>query len=190
MDAPLLAVLAAFLGAVAAEVAAFYLLRDKGRTMTSGVLESAAMAMTAVLANVLLTRWLVPRDAMGSALDLNYAASLNAMPWLVLALTQAYRAGLGPTLRRLRIGLAAFAALLAGAGLLWSAVALNPLFATYEDGIGAKVIGPMVLDTLALSYAVPGLMMLIAAWRLRFPRPLTIGLDRCRRRACGSLRRT
>ena len=34
----------------------------------------------------------------------------------------------------------------------------------------------MVLDTLALSYAVPGLMMLIAAWRLRFPRPLTIGL--------------
>ena len=84
MDAPLLAVLAAFLGAVGAEVAAFYLLRDKGRTMTSGVLESAAMAMTAVLANVLLTRWLVPRDAMGSALDLNYAASLNAMPWLVL----------------------------------------------------------------------------------------------------------
>ena len=176
MDAPLLVVLAAFAGVIAAEVAAFTLLRDRGRIMTSGVLESAAMALTAVLVNILLTRWLVPREAMERVFELNYVTSLNAMPWLVLALTQAYRAGLGPTLRRLRIGLAAFAGLLAGLGLLVSAVPLNPLFATYPDGIGALVIGPMVLDTMALSYALPGLMLLIAAWRLHFPRPLTIGL--------------
>ena len=176
MQAPLLAVLAAFLGAIAAEVAAFTLLRDKGRIMTSGVLESAAMALAAILANVLLTRWLVPPGTLGSALDLNYVATLNAMPWLVLALTQTYRAGLGPTLRRLRIGLAAFAGLLAAAGLLGSAVPLNPLFAAYEDSIGAKVLGPMLLDSLALSYALPGLMLLIAARRLHFPRPMTIGL--------------
>lgn len=176
INAPLLPVLASFLGAIGAQVAAFQLLRGKGRVMTSGVLESAAMALAAVLANVLLTRWLVPRGSMGSALDLNYVASLNAMPWLVLALTQAYRAGLGPTLRRLRTALAVVAGLLATLGLLVSAVLLNPLFQTYEDGFGAKVIGPLVLDTLALSYALPGLMLLIAARRLRFPRWLTIGL--------------
>jgi uncharacterized membrane protein len=129
-----------------------------------------------VLANVLLTRWILPDDAPGSALDLNYAAALNAMPWLVLALTQVYRAGLTPVLRRLRQGLAAFAALLAGAGLLGAALPLNPLFASYEDGIGAKVLGPMVLDTLALSYAMPALILLIAAWRLALPRLVTLGL--------------
>ena len=176
MDAPLLPVLMAFTGVIGAAVAAYHLLRDKGRVMTSGVLESAAMALAAILANVLLTRWLVPRDSPGSALDLNYAATLNAMPWLVLALTQLYRAGLGPTLRRLRIGLACLAGLLAAGGLLWSALPLNPLFAAYEDGIGAKVIGPMVLDTLALSYAMPGLVLLAAAWRLRLSRPLTTAL--------------
>ncbi len=174
MDAPILPVIAAFAGCILAEVAAFVLLRDRGRVMTSGVLESAAMALAAILANVLLTRWLVPRESLGAALDLNYAATLNAMPWLVLALTQAYRAGLGPNLRRLRIGLAAFAGLLAALGLLGSALPLNPLFAYYEDGIGAKVIGPLVLDTLALSYAMPGLMLLIAALGLAFPRPLRL----------------
>ena len=174
MDAPLLAVLAVFLGSIAAQVAAFLLLRDKGRVMTGGVLESAAMALAAVLANVLLTRWLVPD--LGSGFEVNYVVSLNALPWLVLALTQAYRAGLGPTLRRLRIALAAFAGLLAGAGLLGSALPLNPLFQSYEDAIGARVIGPLMLDTLALSYALPALMLLIAAWRLLFPRPLTLAL--------------
>ena len=176
MEAPLLWVLAAFLGAIAADIAAYQLLREKGRIMTSGVLESAAMALAAILANVLLTRWLVTPDQLGSALDYNYVASLNAVPWLVFALTQTYRAGLGPNLRRLRLGLAAIAALLAAGGLLWSALPLNPLFASYQDGIGAKVIGPLLLDSLALSYAVPGLMLLIAALRLRFPRPLTVAL--------------
>ena len=176
MDAPLVWVLAAFLGAIGGQVLALRLLQGKVRIMTIGVLESAAMAQAAVLANVLLTRWLVPPEAMGSALDYNYVAALNAMPWLVLALTQAYRAGLGPSLRRLRIVLASLGALLAGAGLLIAALPLNPLFASYEDGIGAKVTGPLVLDTLALSYALPGLMLLLAAWRLRFGRWLTIAL--------------
>ncbi len=146
MDAPLLDVLAAFLGVIGAEVVAWQLLRDKGRVMTSRVLESAVTALAVILANVLLTRWLGLGDSLGSALDLNYTATLYAMPWLLLALTQVYRAGLGPTLRDLRILLAGFAGLLAAAGLLWSALPLNPLFAAYEDGIGAKVVGPLLLD--------------------------------------------
>ena len=34
----------------------------------------------------------------------------------------------------------------------------------------------MLLDTLAVAYAMPGLMLLIAAWRLGLPRVLTWGL--------------
>ncbi len=176
MEAPLWQVLAAYLGTIAAQVTAFRLLRDMDRVLTRGVLESAAMALTAVLANILLTRWLVPDARSYSGLDLNYVASLNAVPWLVMMLTQAYRAQLGGSLHRLRLGLAAVAGVLAAMGLLVSAVVLNPLFALYEEGFGAKVQGPLVLDTLALSYAVPGLMLLIAAWRLKLPRRMTLGL--------------
>jgi uncharacterized membrane protein len=134
------------------------------------------MALAAVLANVLLTRWIFPGRGFEASLDLNYAAALNAMPWLVLALTQVYRAGRTPVLRRTRHGLAVLAGVLAGAGLLAAAVPLNPLFATQEDAIGAKVIGPMLLDTLALSYALPGLILLIAAWRLTLPRLVMLGM--------------
>ncbi|MEO8243427.1 MAG: DUF2339 domain-containing protein [bacterium] len=177
LDAPLVPVLAAFAGSIAAEVAALALLRNRGRAMTSGVLESAAMALTAVLANVLLSRWLVPLFSFTgpSAADLNYAATLNAMPWLILMLTQLYRAQLGASLRRLRYVLAVIAGLIAAGGLFAAAIPLNPLFAYYADGYGAKIIGPLVFDTLALSYAMPGLILLIAAWRLPFPRLLRIG---------------
>jgi uncharacterized membrane protein len=168
-------VILAFAGVIAAEVAAYHLLAPRSRVMTRGVLESAAMAIAAVLANVLLSRWLVPVVSLSgySALDLNYATSLNALPWLVLMLTQLYRAKLGGPLKRLRQVLAGIAGLLAFGGLVVSAVFLNPLLQSYADGFGAKVIGPRILDTLALAYAVPGLMLLVAAWRFGLPRVLT-----------------
>jgi uncharacterized membrane protein len=176
LDAPLLAVLIAFIGVIGTAVMALRLLADRARVLTSGVLESAAMAISAVLANVLLTRWILQGAAGDAALETNYAVTLNALPWLVMALAQLYRAGLTPVLRRLRYGLASLAGLLAGAGLLVAAVPLNPLFVAYEDAVGAKVVGPMLLDTLALSYGLPGLVLLVAAWRLTLPRPVRLGL--------------
>ena len=176
MQAPLLAMLVAFVGTIGAEVVAYLLLAGRGRVMTRGVLESAAMALTAVLANVLLSRWLVPFASLSgpSSLELNYAASLTALPWLVLALTQACRAQLSPTLRRLRQVLAVVAGVLAALGLAWSAIALNPLFQHSPDGTGTRVIGPAILNTLALSYALPGLILVNAARRAGFPRPLRL----------------
>ncbi len=176
MAAPLAQVLLAFLGTVTAQVGALYLLRDRERVMTKGVLESAALATTAVLVNILLTRWIVPGPNWDGAMDLNYATSLNAMPWVVLMLTQAYRAELGGALRGLRRMFALGAGLMAAIGLFWSAVPLNPLFAFDPDHLGANVIGPFVLDSLALSYALPGLMLLTAAWWLSYPRRVTFGL--------------
>ncbi|MBC7737445.1 MAG: DUF2339 domain-containing protein [Candidatus Saccharibacteria bacterium] len=178
MYAPVLSVVVAFAGAIGAQVLANRLIAGRGRTLTSGVLESAALALTAVLANVLLSRWLVPMVSFSgsSSLDLNYAATLQAMPWLVLALTQAWRAQISSTLRGLRLTLALIAGVMAAAGLLWSAIALNPLFQSYADGVGAKVMGPPLLDTLALSYAMPALMLIYAARQPVFPRPLRLGM--------------
>ncbi len=178
MVAPLGQMLLAFGGVIAAEVAGYWLLGDLQRPITRGVLESAALALVAVLADVLLSRWVVPDSGAGlfAALDYNYLASLKALPWLALMLAQVYRAGLGGALKRLRQVIAAVAGVLAAIGLLVAAVPLNPLFASYEDGLGAKVIGPAILDTLALSYAMPGLILVFAGWRLGFGRILTIAL--------------
>ena len=176
MNAPLLWVIPAFAGPIAAYVAGLWLLRERGRVMTSGVLESAALALTAILANVLMTRALVPPELRDNTFDLAHVATLNAMPWLVLALTQVYRAGLGPVLRRTRLALGYAAGVLAGGLLVISALPLNPLTFTSPDLIGAKVAGPWLLDTLALAYALPAVVMLVAAWRFSFPARLRYGL--------------
>jgi uncharacterized membrane protein len=178
MFVPVSTTILAFGGVIAGQVAGYWLIAPRDRVMTRGVLESAAMALAAVLANVLLSRWLVPIASFSgySAMDLNYAASLNAMPWLVLMLTQAYRAKLGGSLMRLRQVIAVIAGFLAFSGLVVSALFLNPLLAVSPDSYGAKVIGPLILDTLALSYALPGLILLVAAWRFGLPRLVTWGL--------------
>jgi uncharacterized membrane protein len=134
------------------------------------------LATAAVLANIVLTRWVVPQYYLGAGMGLNYASSLNAMPWMVLMLTQAHRAELGGPLSTLRKAFALIAGLLAAIGLFLSAVPMNPLFAIDPEYFGAKVLGPFLLDTLALAYALPGLLLLIAAWRLTYPRRMTIGL--------------
>jgi len=176
LDAPVFQVILAFAGPIAAYALGLWLLRQKDRVMTAGVLESAGLALAAILANVLLTRALVPPDLRDNTFDLAHVASLNAMPWLVLGLSQTYRAGLGPTLRRTRLALGGVAGAIAAGLLLIAALPLNPLFFAYPDDLGALVLGPWLLDTLALAYALPALVLLAAAWRLAFPRLLRLAL--------------
>lgn len=174
LEAPVAQVILAFAGPIAAYFAGLWLLRGRGRGVTSGVLESAALALAAVLANVLLTRALVPHQQLGHALDFAHVAALNAMPWLVLALAQTHRASLGPVLRRTRLALAAVAGAIAAGFLAMAVGPMNPLLSPSIHGLGALVTGPWLLDTLALAYALPALTLLAAAWRLSFPRALRI----------------
>jgi hypothetical protein len=176
LTAPVPAVLAVFAGAILADLAAIRLLQGRARILTGGVLESAAMTLAAILANVLLTRFVVPGGGFEDSLEYNFAATLNAMPWLLLALAQVYRAGLGPVLRRLRIALAVIAGLLATGWLLIAVIPLNPMAFSYADQRGALVLGPLVLDTLMLAYALPAALMLVAVWRLALPRALSVVL--------------
>ena len=165
LEAALWQVLAVFVGAIAAVVAAWVLMAGLERRMTKAALESVALGMAAVLVNVLLTRWLLP-NGMGHR-PTPQAASLNALPWLVVMLTQLYRAGAGPELRRLRLILAGVAAALAAVGLLVAVVPLNPLSEWDATRPGALVVGPWLLDTLALAYLLPGALLLAAGLRMQ-----------------------
>jgi uncharacterized membrane protein len=175
LRAPLWSVLPAFVGAIAAEVAALVLLRVLPRPMTKGVLESAALALVAVLFNVLIARWLVGPEG-DFTTQTSYSASLHALPWLLMALVQVYRANLGGPMRRMRLVIAGGAGLAALGGLLTSAGLLNPLFASPYDTPQVTVIGPILLDTLALAYAMPGLILLLAARKLGLPTKVTFAL--------------
>lgn len=175
LTAPLVPVLLAFVGVIAAEVGALAVLGRLDRPMTRGVLESAALALVAVLFNVLVARWLVG-PAGDFSVQTSYSAALHALPWLVMMVVQTYRANLGGPFRRLRQIIAGVAGLMALGGMAAAVGPLNPLFASQYDQPFDLVKGPMLLDTLALAYAMPGLILLLAARRLGLPMRLRLGL--------------
>lgn len=148
LEAPLPQVLMAFLGPVFGFAAAQWAIRGMGRFTAWAFLESGLAASLALLVNVLLLRWL--QD--GSAF---LTMSSLALPWLVLALVQLYRLHLGGPLHRVRLVVGGIAGAIAALGLGW-AVLFNPV-------LGEEVIsGPLLLDTLFVAYALPGLFLLAA----------------------------
>jgi uncharacterized membrane protein len=69
-------------------------------------------------------------------------------------------------LTKLRYALAALGGLIAAGGVGLAATAGNPLFTYAPEQTGALVRGPLGLDSLFLAYAIPGLILLLAAWKL------------------------
>ncbi len=167
LDGPIVAVLLAFGGVIAALDVAWQRIRAQERTLTLAVLESAAAGLSAVFANVLLTRWMIPEVQAGLPVS-HWQVTLSALPWLVLMLAQLYRAEAGGTLRKLRQGVAIIAAAFAALFLLAAVVPMNPLFASGPPDRADLVTGPLLLDSLFLAYAVPALILLAA--RARLPR--------------------
>lgn len=175
MDAPLMQVLLAFGGTIAAMGGVLWLLRGMERPMAQAVAESAAAGLMAILANVLISRWLtVAPDPVSTTTyapqtlpeETHWGLTLNALPWLIFALMQIWRARVQSPLQKLRLGLAALGGLFAALGLAAAVFIGNPLFVWNAEDLGGLVKGPLVLDTLLLAYAVPGLMLMIAAWQM------------------------
>ena len=159
------AVLITYLGVIGALIAAIYLLRPVGRPIAMGVMESAAAGFAAVLANILITRWMMPAGQSYPEATAAFA-TLSALPWLVLMLMQIYRARLGGVLRWLRGAIAIVAGLIAARSLAMAVTVLNPLASWNPDYAAGRISGPLVFDSLMVAYLVPGLLLLAAAWKL------------------------
>ncbi len=176
LEAGLVDVLLAFLGVLAGLYAALRLLPE-GRILPKGVLESAIAGFAALLANVLIHRWLAteptPDNHFLDWTQSHWAATLDALPWLIVMLVQLYRLPLGGVLKPLRIGIAAVAGALAFGGLALAVGPFNPLFSYSPDWVEGLIYGPPILDTLFLAYAVPALMLLTARRSLPLHRRLS-----------------
>ncbi len=158
-------VLAAYGGAAAGMVPGLWLLRGLERRGARVFLESAAAAFAALLANVLITRWLTAGEVEAWVLS-HWALTLNAMPWLILALVQLYRLQLGGALRWLRWAIAAVAGVLALGGIGAAVLPANPLFGLSYGSAEGLVYGPYILDTLLVAYGLPAALLLAAQTRL------------------------
>lgn len=173
LQAPLGQLLLAFGGTIAAMLAALWLLQPLERPIARAVAESAAAGLTAILANVLIARALEPPPPLTESatyvpqtppMETHWGLTLNALPWVIFALMQLWRARQTSPLRPLRRVLAGLGGVIAAAGLASAATLGNPLFSWSAEDLGARVRGPLVLDTLALAYAVPGLLLLAVGW--------------------------
>lgn len=151
MDGPWGAVIVTHIAPLAGFAVALWLLRGLPRVAARAFLESGFAATAAIFADVVIVRLL---DATGSG-DAHWVVALVAYPWLVLALVQLYRTGLDGWMRWLRLGLAAVGAVIAGVGMLAVVTVLNPLV------WGGQVSGPLLLDTLLVAYAVPGVTLVL-----------------------------
>lgn len=173
LQAPLGQLLLAFGGTIAAMLAALWLLQPLERPIARAVAESAAAGLAAILANVLVARALEPPPPLTESatyvpqtppMETHWGLTRNALPWVIFALMQLWRARQTSPLRPLRRVLAGLGGVIAAAGLASAATLGNPLFSWSAEDLGARVRGPLVLDTLALAYAVPGLLLLAVGW--------------------------
>lgn len=162
-SAPLVQLLLAFGGTIAAMLAALWFMAPLPRPTAKAVAESAAAGLAAILANVLILRWLTNS---GGLMESHWGLTLNAMPWLILMLMQLYRARLGGPLATVRRALAVLGGILAGLTIGAAVTLGNPLLSLSPTQARSQVVGPYLLDTLFLAYAAPGLILLFATWKI------------------------
>jgi uncharacterized membrane protein len=175
LDAPLILVLASYGGASLAALAARQMLSAE-RSLVRAELSMAMVAFLALLANVLISRWL--REAGGlNWQQSHWGLTLQGLPWLGVMLWRLYALPQSGVLRPLIIGVAALAAGLALIPVTAAATIFNPMMGSLQSVLQFRVFGPLIADTLALAYAVPGLMLLIAVPRiLDLDRTVRLGL--------------
>ncbi len=140
---------------------AWMMIRPLTRPVASLLLESATWATAGILLSLLLLRWLEGFGD-GGADDSHWGLGLLAVIWLLLAYAQVQRFELGGKLNYARYALAAF---FAAHGLLRLAEALtdaNPLLYLNAD----PVLGLPVLNTLAVAYLLPAIVMAVSVWRI------------------------
>ncbi|SDX64830.1 Uncharacterized membrane protein [Ruegeria halocynthiae] len=160
-SAPLAEMTLVYAASVIGFVVGWVLLKPLNRPVAALLLESAAWATAGILLSLLLLRWLESFGE-GGATDSHWGLGLLAIIWLLLAFAQVQRFELGGKLNYVRYLLAAF---FAAHGMIRLAQALseaNPLFNPFSD----PVLGPPILNTLAIAYLLPALVISFSAWRV------------------------
>ncbi len=160
-------VLLVYGGSIAALAAAWWLLATRGRWQAQMMVASAAWLAGAVMANVLLRKWIGAADY-----ESHWAMSLTALIWLASAAVQLWRLQIGGVwMVRARLGLAAAFGAIGLVSLGLALTVFNPVL-----GFREIVGGPVIFDTLLVAYLLPALFFAAIAWRFtHLPRYARLG---------------
>lgn len=180
-DAPLWELLVSHGGAVAAFVAALVVLPRNNRTTARVMLDSAAWSGGGILVCVLLFRFL---DAVAGdeGTFSHWPMGIYASIWLGLALAQVQRLKIAGNvwMHRVRIVLASIFAAVGLGALALGVTVFSPLLSDYFAG----VVGPPILNTLAVAYLLPAAILGVGLWRLQ---TLPVWLQRVMQVICAAL---
>jgi uncharacterized membrane protein len=157
--APYWELFAAYAGVVVVFLSTRVVLRSRDRDDASVVTESAAGAIAAVFASVLVYR-LIDDFASASSLYSHWAVSLIGLVWFISAANLIWRLQIGGPLKAVRKFLIAIYILLGSAFLGASITVFNPL-----TGWGGDVLGPAVINTLFVAYMLPAILFAFVAWK-------------------------
>ncbi len=153
---PLWEVVLAYAAPLALMGFAWWVLRPIIRQGAQLALESAVWSLGAVFALILLER------ALRSDIDSFWGLSLAGSVLLISMGAQLYRWRSGARFNRLRAVLAALMGLIGFGALGIALIVLSPL--TYW---GARdIIGPLLLDTIAIAYLTPAAVLAVLVWKL------------------------
>ncbi|WP_171231082.1 DUF2339 domain-containing protein [Ruegeria sp. HKCCA6707] len=159
--APLPEVIFAYGAATLGFATGWWVLRPMPRPTAVLLLESAAWANAGILLSLLLLRWLESLGE-GGAENSHWGLGLLASIWLLLAFAQVQRFSLGGKLTYARYALAGFFAAHALIRLGQALGPENPVLTEFAD----PVLGPGIVNTLAVAYLLPALIILLSLWRL------------------------
>ncbi|ASP23155.1 membrane protein [Antarctobacter heliothermus] len=170
IGAPVLEMLAAYGGTLAALLAALWLCMLRPRPSARVFLESAAWSVAGMTLSLVLYH-VIEAQVGHTSQDAHWFLGLYGTIWIGTALAQLERLMLGGPMRWLRIALAVLFGLVAAGSLLTGVSLGNPLF---EEQVVHGMIG---LNTLLPAYLLPALSLILGAWRLsHLPRWLRIGI--------------
>lgn len=157
---PWASLIAVYAGAVAGFAAALWLIRPRTRVSADVMLETGLWSALGLTLSLSLFK-IVDTVSVSDELS-HWSLGLYGVIWLVLMLVQLRRSDLGGWMRFVRLGLASvFAALGFGAVLLAMTLS-NPLL----NLVGGPVKGLPLLNTLAIAYLLPAVLLAVAAWKL------------------------
>ncbi|WP_170561064.1 DUF2339 domain-containing protein [Ruegeria atlantica] len=137
---------------------AWAILRPLNRPVVALLLESAAWATAGILLSLLLLRWLEGFGD-GGAHDSHWGLGLMSLIWLLLACAQVRRFELGGKLNYARYGLALFFAAHGVVRLAQALTEASPLLNPQAD----PVLGGALLNTLAVAYLLPAIVLALSA---------------------------
>lgn len=162
-----------FASAVAALAGALWLYAPLARNSAKTVVESAVWSLGAIFFTLLLIRVIEDAWPEGTS-DTHWTAGLVGTIWIIAMANQLWRTRIEGKLARLRWGLATIYGVIATLYLGYALMVMNPVVEGYSDNF---VLGPPVVNTLALAYLLPGALLLALALRFDFlPRRLRLGL--------------